>query len=154
MMAASGETVEKKRPLDASFKAWDYTPTTTEQGQGQGQCQCHCQGTKKDDPNEVPTWDEFTQNTTFHGVRYIRYIQLYERHKTLVTGKEDVLMNSHTFRTTSTVKWKLYNFIDGVYSANNVSGKCQYQWRIQDFPEGRRPGDKNLLFDYFFPKTP
>ena len=32
-----------------------------------GQCRCYCQGQGED----VPTWDEFTQTTTFHGVRYI-----------------------------------------------------------------------------------
>ena len=50
--------VEQKTPTGPPVKAWDDPPPTPEQGQ-------------KLDPDGVPTWDEFTQTTTFHGVRYI-----------------------------------------------------------------------------------
>ena len=46
-------------------KAWDGPPPTPEVDQGQGH---DGRSSAKD---EIPTWDDFTQTTTFHGVRYI-----------------------------------------------------------------------------------
>ena len=57
---ASEEKVQQKFPSGKPMKAWDYPPPTPEQGQD-----------LKLDPDGVPSWDEFTQTTTFHGVRYI-----------------------------------------------------------------------------------
>ena len=56
--------VEQKSPLGPPVKAWDNPPPTPEQGKTKDQ------GLKLD-PDVVPSWDEFTQTTTFHGVRYI-----------------------------------------------------------------------------------
>ncbi len=41
--------------------------------EGQGHPEGHHEGQRprQKDLDEVPTWDEFTQKTTFHGVRYI-----------------------------------------------------------------------------------
>ena len=55
-----GDNVEKKAPVNS----WDDPPPTPEQGQKQSQ-------SLKPDPDGAPSWDEFTQTTTFHGVRYI-----------------------------------------------------------------------------------
>ena len=52
------------------------TPTSPPHLSARQKCQCQCQ-CKAQSPargsiiDEVPTWDEFTQNTTFHGIRYI-----------------------------------------------------------------------------------
>ena len=62
--AASEEKAEQKSPLGPPVKSWDDPPPTPEQGKAKGQ------GLKLD-PDGVPSWDEFTQTTTFHGVRYI-----------------------------------------------------------------------------------
>ena len=56
---ASEEKGQQKYPLGPQVKAWD-DPPTPEQGQG-----------LKLDSDGIPSWDEFTQTTTFHGVRYI-----------------------------------------------------------------------------------
>ena len=48
-------------------KAWDGPPATPEVDPGKGQ---HGRSSTKY-PDEIPTWDEFTQTTTFHAVRYI-----------------------------------------------------------------------------------
>ena len=50
--------VEQKPPLGPPVKAWDDPPPTPKQG-------------LKLDSDGVPSWGEFTQTTTFHGVRYI-----------------------------------------------------------------------------------
>ena len=49
------------KPLGPPSKAWDDSPPTPQVGQWW----------RKGDPEEIPTWDEFSQKTTFHGVRYI-----------------------------------------------------------------------------------
>ena len=49
--------------------AWDDPPPTPDVGQGKKQEQPP--GYNNKDSEDVPTWDEFTQTTTFHGVRYI-----------------------------------------------------------------------------------
>ena len=49
------------KPLGPPSGAWDDPPPTPQVGQWW----------KKGDPEEIPTWDEFSQKTTFHGVRYI-----------------------------------------------------------------------------------
>ena len=41
------------------FTVWDDPPPQVDQDW------------RKGDPEDVPTWDEFSQKTTFHGVRYI-----------------------------------------------------------------------------------
>ena len=60
----SEDKVEKKALFSKPVKAWDDPPPTPKPGQKQDQAQ-------KLDPDGVPSWDEFTQTTTFHGVRYI-----------------------------------------------------------------------------------
>ena len=60
----SEEKAQQKSPQAYQVKAWDDPPPTPEQGKTKGQ------GLKLD-PDGVPSWDEFTQTTTFHGVRYI-----------------------------------------------------------------------------------
>ena len=59
-----GGKIEPKSLFSVQVKAWDDPPPTPEQGQKQGQ------GPKLD-LDGAPSWDEFTQTTTFHGVRYI-----------------------------------------------------------------------------------
>ena len=47
-------------------------PHLSERWKCQCQCQCKAQSPARESIiDEVPTWDEFTQNTTFHGIRYI-----------------------------------------------------------------------------------
>ena len=58
----SEENIEQKIPPGPPIKAWYDPPPTPEQGQKQGQ---------RLDQDAFPTWDEFTQTTTVHGVRYI-----------------------------------------------------------------------------------
>ena len=53
---ATSATSQEKQPLDPG-------PPSSELGQGLR--------SKKFGKDEFPTWDEFTQKTTFHGVRYI-----------------------------------------------------------------------------------
>ena len=55
----SEEQAEQKPQLCTIVKIWDDSPPTPEQGK------------TKSGPDGVPSWDEFTQTTTFHGVRYI-----------------------------------------------------------------------------------
>ena len=54
--AKKSATTQEKQHLDPS-------PFSSELNQGRR--------SKKFGPNELLTWDEFTQNTTFHGIRYI-----------------------------------------------------------------------------------
>ena len=59
-------TIENAPPGPPT-KAWDGPPLTPEVDEGQG----HDGRSSTKDLDEIPTWDEFTQTTTFHGVRYI-----------------------------------------------------------------------------------
>ena len=56
-------------PSGPPTKVREAPPPRPEVDQGKGQCQEGRSSTKY--PDEIPTWDEFTQTTTFHGVRYI-----------------------------------------------------------------------------------
>ena len=63
-VTTSEEKAEEKSQSCPPVKAWDDPPPTPEQGKTEGQ-------SLKLDSEGVPSWDEFTQTTTFHGVRYI-----------------------------------------------------------------------------------
>ena len=54
---------DDKNPVGRPVKAWEESSSTLALNKGQD--------SKNTDLDDMPTWDEFSQKTTFHGVRYI-----------------------------------------------------------------------------------